>query len=167
MKIKLTQNKFAFIDDKNFNWLNKHKWYAQKHRKTYYAKRNTIIDQKQKIIYMHRLIIENKLKRKIKSNEETHHINKNGLDNREENLKIVTKSQHRMMKEKRKDCTSCYKGIYYHKQRKKWHARIQLNGKCISLGLFKNELNAAKAYDIAALKYFGQYAKTNLEIKND
>lgn len=61
-------------------------------------------------------------------------------------------------------CSSVFKGVYWHKSKmgkSKWRARIEYNGKRYSLGLFINEIDAATAYDEAALEYFGDFALTN------
>src|SRR3972149_1592949 len=57
--------------------------------------------------------------------------------------------------------TSGYKGVYWNKRRQKWLARVEINDKKISLGAFDNKLDAAKAYNIGAIKYFGEFAKLN------
>ena len=57
--------------------------------------------------------------------------------------------------------TSKFKGVYWHKQDKRWRAQIRTNGKVINLGNHKIEKDAARAYDKAALKYFEEFAYTN------
>lgn len=55
--------------------------------------------------------------------------------------------------------SSKFKGVSHHK--KKWRATITYNYKNLHLGTFDDQIDAAKAYDTAALKYFGQYAFLN------
>lgn len=159
-KIKLTQNKFALVDNKNYNLLSQDKWCAQKIHSVYYAVRNIVINQKIKRILMHREIMKNQLK----DNEEVHHMNGNGLDNREKNLIVVTKSQHRMTRGKQKTkASSKYKGVYWNKQHKKWVVQIRSNRERIYLEYFNNEVDAAKAYDKKAKELFGKFAKLNFK----
>lgn len=91
------------------------------------------------------------------------HINGNKLDNRRENLRIVTKSQNQMNAKKpfRNKKTSKYKGVYWVRQHGAFHAKIKINGKNIYLGCSQNDRDAAMLYDAAAMKYFGEYAKPN------
>ena len=107
-KIKLTQNQFAIIDDEDFELIFKHKYCADKIGNTFYAMRRV---SRRTTICMHTEIIEKKIGRKLKTKEEIHHVNENGLDNRKCNLQIVTRSQHMMCSKKQKDCTSQYKGV--------------------------------------------------------
>jgi group I intron endonuclease len=57
------------------------------------------------------------------------------------------------IKEKTDNKTSKYHGVNWHKADKKWESRIFVNGKRISLGRFKNEIDAAKAYNNAIILY--------------
>jgi hypothetical protein len=54
--------------------------------------------------------------------------------------------------------SSQYKGIYWDSSRGKWRAKIAGS---IDLGRFDNEIDAAKAYDEAARRYYGDFARTN------
>ena len=90
------------------------------------------------------------------------HINHNTLDNRKSNLRIVTHKQNLYNYTKTaKKTSSIYKGVYLHKQSKKWCAQIKVNGNHLSLGLYDSEIKAAVAYNMAARYYFGKYAKLN------
>jgi hypothetical protein len=85
------------------------------------------------------------------------HINGDILDNRKENLRVATPQQNNMNRRPR----NTYKGITWDRSRNKWNASIQLAGKSINLGRFKDPVEAAKAYDQAAWEYFGEFAYLN------
>lgn len=74
------------------------------------------------------------------------HINNNKLDNRVENLQIITQRENLI---KDKSCSSKYAGVSWFKLRNKWRASISKNGKKIHLGLFTNEYDAALSYQQA------------------
>ncbi len=171
-KIELTQGKFSLVDDENYNWLNQYKWYANKKGNTYYAKRQITIrsgnkqkniKQKQKMILMHREIVERKLNRQLRKDEDIDHINGDGLDNTEKNLRICDSSKNGGNRKKQKGTTSIYKGVCFYKNSKKWMSSIELNQKQKHLGYFNNEIDAAKAYDKAAKELFGEFARLNFE----
>ena len=87
------------------------------------------------------------------------HENGDTLDCRFANLRFATRSQNNANHRKRKDCRSQYKGVM---TRKSGHtARITVAGKRINLGTFKDEAEAARAYDAAAKHHYGVFAKTN------
>jgi hypothetical protein len=89
------------------------------------------------------------------------HRNLNGLDNRRSNLRLATHGENNQNKRKRKGASSRYIGVSFEKRIKKWSARIMYKGKAIWLGNFKNEIDAALAYDKAARKYYGEFARLN------
>ncbi|MFA6118161.1 MAG: HNH endonuclease [Sphingomonas sp.] len=89
------------------------------------------------------------------------HINGNGLDNRRSNLRGATQRQNLQNAGRRVDNTSGFKGVYYSQASKKWAAQIRYEGKQKYLGLFHDARDAAKAYNAAALKYFGAFARLN------
>ena len=149
--VKLTQNKEAFVDDEDYEYISKWKWYY----KQGYACRNIPDNGKQKTVLMHTCIIHCPMYKDID------HINRNKLDNRKSNLRIATRSQNCANMKKDDNCKSIYKGVTWHSINNKWRARIGVNYKRIHLGLFENEIDAAKAYNDAAKKYFGKYALLN------
>jgi hypothetical protein len=159
-KIPLTQGKFAIVDAKNFDWLNQWKWYAHFNGWNWYAMRGVWENGKRTAILMHRSI----LGLELGDGKQIDHINNNSLDNREDNLRLCTTQQNARNQKRHKKATSKYKGVYWYKNYKKWGANICINNKNINLGYFENEFDAAAAYDLAALKYFGEFAKTNFEI---
>lgn len=89
------------------------------------------------------------------------HVNGNPLDNRKSNIRIATGSQNGINRGLPKNNTSGHKGVNWRNMDKKWQARLSVNGKRISLGMFKTKEEAALAYNEAAIKYFGEFAKLN------
>lgn len=86
------------------------------------------------------------------------HINGNGLDNRRRNLRVCTGSENQRNQRQIRG-RSRFKGV--HRERHRWAAAIRLDGKSRSLGVFAVESEAARAYDAAALKHFGDFAAIN------
>jgi len=140
--IPLTQGKVAIVDDDDYPELSKFKWYAIKQRcGNWYAVRQIptgLEDPRQKHIYMHLIIIGSRL------GMETDHINGNGLDNRKENLRIVTRRENCQNKHSPK--TSKYPGVSWDNERGKWLAQIIHNGKKYHIGRFLLERDAIDAY---------------------
>jgi len=99
-----------------------------------------------------------------KPNQIIDHINGNPLDNRRCNLRFVTTQQNAYNQKKQKRITSSrYKGVYRQSQsrKKSWMAYITQDGKKRNLGTYSTEEDAARAYDKAAKKLFGEYAHLN------
>ncbi len=89
------------------------------------------------------------------------HINSNPLDNRKCNLRIITQQQNIMNKSAQKNASSKYIGVRFREKINKWEANIYVNNKQKYLGLFKTEIEAAKARDLSTKEYFGEYGKLN------
>lgn len=155
-KIKLTQGKFALVSDEDYEFLSQWRWYAHKGHKTYYARRNSSrVNGKQITIHMHRVIAE---RMEIKSPD---HTDQNGLNNQRNNLREATISQQAINRNLQSINTSGYRGVCWNKHAKKWIARICTNKIGIHLGYFDNIKDAARAYNEAAIKYFGEFAVLN------
>lgn len=127
-KLKLTLGKFALVEDEDFEWLNQWKWTAEQKDYTFYARRNS----KKKKVYLHRQIIG------AKKGEVVDHINRDGLDNRRKNLRIVTPTQNNYNQKIRVDNTSGYKGIWWNRQRQKWVVEIWARKQKYYFGGYKN-----------------------------
>ena len=88
------------------------------------------------------------------------HINGDGLDNRRSNLRSATKQQN-TFNQKARGGTSKYKGVCREEKSNSWRAYITHNGRRISLGRHQTEEDAATAYNLAARKLFGDFARAN------
>lgn len=124
------------------------------------TKKYVMFNKNRKNWYLHRVIMG-----AIKRTEIVDHINGNIYDNRRENLRIGNKSENNInLRHLPRHNSSGFKGVHYDKVNNKWRARIQVNGKHIHLGRFIDKIEAAKAYDEAAIKYFGEFACTNKDL---
>lgn len=166
IEVLLSRNLVTIIDLIDID-LTKCRWYARRsaQRRLSYACR---YEEKGKPIHMHRVILERKLGRKLTDIELVDHINNNPLDNRRSNLRPTDASgnagnQRKSKTRNGKPTTSIYKGVSKHSN--KWCGQISVNGKNIYLGCFFEEIQAAKAYDTAARKYFGEFANLNFPKK--
>jgi len=155
-EILLTQGKVALVDDADYDYLMQWKWRAVKEYKRWYAVRSVRKNGERFLFWMHRVILNTPV------GMETDHINHNGLDNQRSNIRICNHSEnlHNQQVQKRIK-SSTFKGVSWYKQRCMWESYIEVNGKKIRLGYFNDELEAAKTYDNAAIKYFGEFANLN------
>jgi len=135
MAIPLTKGLFALVDGKNYQLLSKHKWFATKSGRTFYAQRAVRRNGKLYRILMHREI----LGLSYGDKKQTDHINHNGLDNRETNIRPCTKQQNHHNSQLQSNNTSGYKGVSWYKKGEKWGARIKYEMKIIYLGTFNNK----------------------------
>lgn len=152
-KIKLTQGKYALVDDEDFACLSKSSWQFDKGNGNPRARRTVWINGKSHALTMHRDIL------KAKPGQIVDHINGNSLDNRKSNLRFCTRRQNRL--NARAKGKSGFRGV--ERKRKKWAVVVYPNGKPIRLGLYKTKREAAKAYDNFAKKSYGKFARFNLE----
>ena len=153
--IKLTQGKTALIDDSDFELVSKHKWYAAKMARSYYAMTRVQTAKGQRGLPMHALILGKK------EGFEIDHINHDSLNNTRSNLRHVTIKQNQYNRRKNNNGTSIYKGVCFYKTLGKWQAQIQKDGVAFYLGRYPNEKDAALAYNKAAIAKFGKLAHIN------
>lgn len=153
--IKLVNsNCAALVDDDLFDYLSGFTWWE-------HTTRGCNLHAQTKIngvnISMHQLILP-----VPNSKLEVDHKNGNGLDNQRINLRIVTRSQNNMNRFKQFSATtSKYKGVSWFKRDKCWRAYIVCKNVQMHLGYFKIEEEAARAYNEAAMKHFGEFARLN------
>ncbi len=144
--IPLTQDQTATVSPEDYEWAMQVKWTAQKHGNTWYAVHNKQL--------MHRSIA---VRKGLPPSPEYDHENHCGTDNRRENIRLCTHTQNMGNRRKQLNTSSRFKGVSK-KGRNKWRARIEVNGKAISLGSFTIEEDAAAAYAEAAKFHFAEFA---------
>lgn len=152
-EIKLTRGKVVLVDDADFDWLNQWKWYARPNGNTFYAQRQ----ERRKTVKMHRVILG-----MTDRNQLADHEDRNGLNNQRYNLRSATRLQNAINRNARKDGSSKYLGVMLHSRDKKYYASIRVNKKLKHLGVFSDELLAAKAYNDAAMIHHGTFANLNV-----
>lgn len=136
---------FVFFDEGDLELFNSHTWNVSIKGKNKYL--STDIKRQKK--YFHRMVM------KEPKNRIVDHIDNNGLNNRRNNLRIVTHQQNLMNMGKKS------RGASFDKSRGLWASRICFNYKTFNLGRFKYKKDALEAYNVASLKIFKEYGKVN------
>jgi|SRR6185436_5069509 len=159
-KILLTKGKVAIIDDADYASVSQFKWHAIEKRGRFYAGRcppRSI--RKAKTQYLHQFLLP--------GCKQVDHRDGDGLNNRRDNLRAADNlTNHRGFQRKAAGKTSQYRGVYWEPARQKWQAQTKILGKSLPLGRFDSEIEAARAYDAAARKYFGEFASPNFPLTN-
>ncbi len=150
-KIPLTKGRVALVDGVDYAYLMQWRWCDTNG----YAVRKGSDGQD---IKMHRVIMECMGTRKFL---EVDHANMKTLDNRRANLRPATKSDQSCNRGPSIANKSGYKGVFFHKGCGKWWAYINKDGKRHHLGFFGDKIEAARAYNKAALKLHGEFARLN------
>jgi hypothetical protein len=161
IQIRLTQGLVALIDDVDRD-LAEHTWSAKPTNRAVYAITQIRVDDKQKPLSLHRVIMERKLERPIQPQEIVDHIDGNGLNNSRSNLRIATNSQNMCNRNAPVSNTTGVKGVYWRKGAGKWEASIKHLGKRTYLGLFTSIQDAAIAYNKKAIELHGEFARLNV-----
>jgi hypothetical protein len=146
--IPLTRGLFAIVDAADYEWLSGFRWHATSGRRPY-----ACLARKDKVIYMHRLIMN------PPEGKFVDHVDGNSLNYRRSNLRICTKAQNAWNRPA-VGGTSRFKGVHRDPSGK-WKAGIRVGGQQTFIGLFDDEIEAARAYDRMARERFGEFAYLN------
>lgn len=156
-RVELNGGHVALVDAADLERVAAHTWYALVTPRTVYAVRTPANGRR---IRMHRELLD------APDGVDVDHKNGDGLDNRSENLRLTTRAGNARNAAKRRsttrELTSRFKGVFWDKSRRRWVATIRHDGRTVRLGRFLDEESAARAYDAAALRHFGRFARTNL-----
>lgn len=160
-EIELTRGLVALVDDEWFDVLNEFSWCAAKNGQTFYATHGYLVLEPRRMIkqiQMHRLIVGDPPGILVD------HWDGNGLNNQRSNLRLANKAQNGANRGLPRNNTSGFKGVHWHKNNGNWRAIIGVNNQRVILGHFCNREDAARAYDEAAVSYFGEFALTNRKL---
>lgn len=153
-EIKLRKSdRVALVDDEDYEFLSRFRWYCTHEKNCYYAVSFSRIDGYPVPLRMHRLLLRASVGMMVD------HIDCNGLNNQRSNLRLATHAQN--SRNRRPNKGRQYKGVRKTRNNT-YEAVISHNGRRIYLGTFNNSHDAATAYNNAAVKYFGRFAKINL-----
>ena len=159
-KIYLGNNKYTIVDEEDFKYLKRFNWKINwktfNGKKHYYASIKFQREYKSVNIYLHEFLINNQ------NYECITHKNGDTLDNRKENLEIISYSLRLNRASKRKNIYSKYKGLTYRPKKKVWEARIAKDGKSYYCGQFKSEEDGARAYDKKSRELYGKLSYQNI-----
>ncbi len=157
-EIPLSRGLVALVDDEDYGRISSAgSWHALPNGRTHYARRNYWQEARCFTVLMPALIT---------GLTYVDHANGDGLDNRRENLREASHGQNMANKRLYRNNTSGYKGISWQNNRRRWQARIWVAGRFKSLGTYSLPEDAARAYDAAALRYFGEFARLNFPQEN-
>lgn len=147
----------ALVDQADASRVLAHRWYAcVRASGTAYAVGRVA----GKTTMLHRFLLN------ASAGEILDHINGDGLDNRRANLRFCTKTENNRNRAVNRCSRSGLKGVQFSAyrlatNRKPWVARIKTGGRVMKLGYFKTPAEAAAAYNAAAVRLFGSFARLN------
>jgi hypothetical protein len=144
--LSLSKGFTAVVDDDDFERLARFGWHAHISGKRTYARAAI----KGKKVYLHRFVLGSPVGC-------VDHIDGNTLNNQKSNLRCATKAENNRNRRASKNRT--FKGVFA--QVGGYMARIVVDRRPIYLGYFKDQVAAARAYDAAAIKEFGEFAQLN------
>lgn len=152
IKSDLHGDKVLLVDNEDYDKVKSIKWSVINTKATFYAKCRKKIGEKYVTLSVHRFIFD-----LIDSSIYVDHIDHNGLNCQKINLRLCTHSEN--IRNRTSYGSSKYLGVSYDKKKNKYRSVI----KSEYLGIFENEIEAARAYDAKAIEYHGEFANLNFK----
>ena len=159
-----TKGERFIFDKEDYDLVKTHYWAYSSDGFNKYVKADRSRIDKYTSKFMHVAIMDYHYHNGFKRGTHVDHINGDTTDNRKINLRYVNDVQSAYNRKRRKDNSSGFKGVHFHKSTKKWQAAINANKKRIYLGLFENKEDAIIARMEAEKKYFGEYSRAIWDI---
>lgn len=159
IKLPLSKGYMAVIDAVDAE-VAMHKWSSHITPEGVYAERSYQGLTKRCKERLHSVIMARVLGRPLERGEEVDHKDRDGLNNRRENLRLATSSQNKYNRKMQSNNQAGHKGIYYDKSRNKWIAKIGYQNRQIYLGRFNSPEAAFEAYCTAAAELHKEFART-------
>ena len=144
----------ALVDDADYDALSQFKWFRHSYGYACY-RRGTVKHGTYRTFLMHRVILD------AADGQYVDHIDGNPLNNQRSNLRLCTQSEN-MGNTSARGGSSKYKGVQRPANSITWVAKIGHQGKYYHLGSFQSEVDAALAYNEAAIRLFGEFARLNV-----
>jgi hypothetical protein len=157
--IELSRGLVALVDDCDYaRVMAAGPWCAVPQGHTFYAKAHAVNALgRRTTVHMHSLILGTR--------SVIDHRDRDGLNNQRDNLRVANQSRNIANSKRRVDNTSGYKGVHLDKRTGRWVARIVVARKSRHLGSFPTAAEAGRAYDAAAIKTWGEYARPNFPLQ--
>lgn len=149
MELALQDGRVTRISDVDYERCRQHKWSVTEANASGKPYVRTFVGKI--TVYLHRLITD------CPDIYKVDHRDNDGLNNQRPNLRIATHNQNNYNRQSWG--LSEFKGVC--KDGRRWKARITLNGECHHLGMYDDQVLAAKAYDAEAHQLFKEFAWLN------
>lgn len=130
---------YAVVDAADLDLLGQYRWYLAKPGKGRRGGNYPTATVGGRPLTMHRLLVP------APDGYVVDHINRDGLDNRRSNLRVITPAQNMQNRRSRVGATSSFRGVYWAKNEQKWRAQVKVEGIKFCLGSYDSEEDAAKA----------------------